>query len=43
MGWRVDECRLILGMLCIMGVRRVFCIVGMFTVDIRGKRPCGIL
>ena len=34
-GCRVYLCRLVIGMLCIMGVRRVFCIVGICTLDNR--------
>ena len=32
MGWQVYVCRVIISMLCIMGGRRVSCIVGICTV-----------
>ena len=38
MQWRVDVCRLILGMLCIMGGKGVCCILGICTVCTVGSR-----
>ena len=43
MGWWVDVYGLLIGMLCIMGVRWVCFIVGMCTVDVRGEINRGVL